>query len=605
LFLETLWRKVVMEVDMSIPFVVDFGGTGTRVEAGGGIQAFHKTFSSGSRAEVLEFVRALVPPKTPVVVLVFPAPVVRQGGVPFISPLATKFGYLAGPIPALEEEFSRGLGCPVLVSQDGLVTSSGTLAAGDVGPEEVVYVVMAGTSLSGCLLYRGRPSEGPFTPQFSHLTLDPGGPPCPGKGHRGCVKMFLGAAALSARAVGMGLPGDLAEVTKLGIQGDQRAIEFYAATAERFAHALSQVANPVPLDAIVLGGGIARGAGELLLGPLRAAFVRGQYMDPNLAAAIDLRLTKSPNLVIDGARYLAAQFLSSRSAPFSRGAFLPTVAPALRRVTAAPDKHFEMLEWALEPIGPERAAKLLPALRRLLMLVYRDYHAARAGNPPDHHLFVLRHIMIIAAGERFSDAELWRVAAIAMLHDVSNVEKITKGMVAELRQIDPNAAAALEVRRKSNRTLHMREGSSKAQRMLLELNESLGEAVSSAEDIEAICDVIRIHDNPSLDIPIPGSNRLAVAFREADRLWMVTIRGVRCDVIRKGKNPEDRELFHNQIDENLTRYREERLFYSDSEGPFTVEGMFFRTATGGRLLRDLLNEIEAQLGIAVSAPPGI
>ena len=140
-----------------------------------------------------------------------------------------------------------------------------------------------------------------------------------------------------------------------------------------------------------------------------------------------------------------------------------------------------------------------------------------------------------------------------------------------------------------------------AQERLLQLNHSLGEGVFSEEDIEVVCEVIRIHDNPTINIPItidlmpkihgPQIYKLAVAFREADRLWMITIRGVYVDLEREGKSLEDLELFRTQRDANLERYRDERKLYSESDGPFQDDEMFFRAGGGYALFKSLLREI--------------
>jgi len=70
--------------------------------------------------------------------------------------------------------------------------------------------------------------------------------------------------------------------------------------------------------------------------------------------------------------------------------------------------------------------------------------------------------------------------------------------------------------------------------VLTELNAVSDRVVFDAVDIDTICDAIGVHDNPSIDKPIPASNTLSVAFREADRLWMLTPAGVLADLARKG-----------------------------------------------------------------------
>ena len=293
--------------------VSDFGGTNTRVSRGTLIELFPESFEGAPVAELLSFLRRIVPAKTEVAVLVFPAPMLQSPSGRILSPLSTKFRALAGSIPALESEWSRIFNCRVVIRQDGEMASYGAITAGDVTSDENAFVTMLGTSASGGFVVRGQPLIGDYTSQFSHVVLDPNGPQCPGKGHAGCVKSFLAAYALENLATEMGLPRQLEEVTKLAKQGNERAQFFYRSVADTLARALSQVVNVVPLGAIVLGGGIASGAGDLLLRPLREAFKRGDFVDANVAARIDLRLTKSENLVIDGGRYLAEQILSQHT----------------------------------------------------------------------------------------------------------------------------------------------------------------------------------------------------------------------------------------------------------------------------------------------------
>ena len=68
--------------------------------------------------------------------------------------------------------------------------------------------------------------------------------------------------------------------------------------------------------------------------------------------------------------------------------------------------------------------------------------------------------------------------------------------------------------------------------------------VFSADDIDEICRIIGIHDNPKLNKKLLRNDLMAVAFREADRLWMVTREGIHSDLVRKQKrdptvNPDD------------------------------------------------------------------
>ena len=233
----------------------------------------------------------------------------------------------------------------------------------------------------------------------------------------------------------------------------------------------------------------------------------------------------------------------------------------------------------------------------LLALIYEDLRKATIGNPIEHHFKVLDHMVEITVQERRSAPIVARGAALSLLHDVSAVEKITKEMVVDARERSEEEAEALELRRKQNRILHMREGSATAHRMLLDLNEALGRIVFDAEDIDEICEVIRIHDNPSLDIPIARDNWLAMAFREADRLWMVTEEGICADLLRKNKPVEDAACL-KQLDHNVTRFKDERALYKSPDEKFVDAETFFRTQSGHAIFVRLRNQAERNYGRA-------
>ena len=136
------------------------------------------------------------------------------------------------------------------------------------------------------------------------------------------------------------------------------------------------------------------------------------------------------------------------------------------------------------------------------------------------------------------------------MHDIAPVDKITKQMIEKARARNPQEAEGLELCRQQNRILHMREGSAMAHRKMLELNDALGRVILDGDDIGAICEVIRIHDNPSLDIILQRRDWLAVAFREADRLWMVTDEGIRADLERKDMLPTP-DVCLSQLESNV------------------------------------------------------
>lgn len=245
-------------------------------------------------------------------------------------------------------------------------------------------------------------------------------------------------------------------------------------------------------------------------------------------------------------------------------------------------RYHNLLNKVLKPLQTNKSSLGGEIFRLLFLFSFDDLKRAEAGNPLEHHLIVLEHMIEIAEKEEFTRAELLNACAIAILHDIAPVEKIRKADVEAKETVDEKRT--LEQRRRQNRTLHMREGSALAQRKLLLLNDYLGRILYKDDDIDAICEVIRIHDNPSIDIPIPKDNRLATAFREADRLWMLSDEGFAYDLrqdIQVIQEPMDISLLASKrLEHVIKRFQEERNLYSADDGPFQDKSLFFRTEAG-------------------------
>jgi len=216
-------------------------------------------------------------------------------------------------------------------------------------------------------------------------------------------------------------------------------------------------------------------------------------------------------------------------------------------------------------------------------------------NPPIHHTTVLLHMMEIAKGlsgrGEFDWKQVKQAAAISILHDICPVARVTKEMIDKASEQE---RPALQKKRKESVPVHMREGAKMARAKLVELNRQM--PVFSAQDIDAICAIIAIHDEPKLNTKIPRDNLMAVAFREADRLWMVTPAGVRSDLARKQKkdstvDPDDPNEQLAQAGHNIERFKEERTIYDASaDGPFQDTLTFFRTQEGFSIYKRYLGQ---------------
>jgi glucokinase len=121
----------------------------------------------------------------------------------------------------------------------------------------------------GGRLMRGRYGTGG---EIGHAGFDPDGPPCP-HGGRGCLEMYCSATALVAQYISSGGRSDSTtrSIVEGARNGEQLALGAVSWAGRNLGRGLASLANVVPPDLILIGGGLS-GAGELLLRPVREGF---------------------------------------------------------------------------------------------------------------------------------------------------------------------------------------------------------------------------------------------------------------------------------------------------------------------------------------------
>ncbi len=179
-------------------------------------------------------------------------------------------------------------GLPVVVDNDANVATVAEhrLGAGDQARNLVL--VTLGTGIGGGLIIDGKLQRGAagFAGEPGHLGVDPNGPPCP-CGRRGCWERFASGSGLARIARDAALGGRAPQVvalaggdpeqvrgehvTRAAADGDADAIKIMAEFAWWVALGISNLENLLDPEVVVVGGGLAE-AGELLLGPTRAAY---------------------------------------------------------------------------------------------------------------------------------------------------------------------------------------------------------------------------------------------------------------------------------------------------------------------------------------------
>jgi glucokinase len=192
-------------------------------------------------------------------------------------------------------ELHRRLGLPIRVDNDATCAAWGEYLAGAARGADDALLVTLGTGIGAGLIADGELVRGAhgFGGEAGHMVVDPRGPRCP-CGRRGCWERFasgsglgwLGREAAEAGqfARGVELAGGVADnvrgehVTQAAREGDEDALEVMQEFAGWVGLGLGNLVTLLDCSLVVIGGGLVE-AGEVLLAPVRAAYLR-QVMAP-------------------------------------------------------------------------------------------------------------------------------------------------------------------------------------------------------------------------------------------------------------------------------------------------------------------------------------
>jgi len=164
-------------------------------------------------------------------------------------------------------------GLPVGIDNDG---NAATIAEWRVGAGRGVrHMVMLtlGTGVGGGLILDGRPYRGSIGAgaELGHMVIDYDGPRCQGtcRGHGHLEVLASGTAASAAANALLGGNATARELVERAQGGDEAARDALAAIGRRLGAGLVTIVNVFDPELIVIGGGFAAGAGDLVLGPAR------------------------------------------------------------------------------------------------------------------------------------------------------------------------------------------------------------------------------------------------------------------------------------------------------------------------------------------------
>lgn len=190
------------------------------------------------------------------------------------------------PIAARMHE---ALGVPCQLDNDANVAAYGEYRFGAGRGYRQMLLVTVGTGIGGGIVTDGRLFRGAygFAAEVGHIIVEPDGPLC-GCGNHGCWEQVAGGRAIDrvGRAAAAEHPDSLLTelaggepsavdgkvVTEAARRGDDVARSVLALVGGRLGQGIAGLVNVLDPQVVVVGGG-AIGAGELLLEPARAAFV--------------------------------------------------------------------------------------------------------------------------------------------------------------------------------------------------------------------------------------------------------------------------------------------------------------------------------------------
>ena len=190
----------------------------------------------------------------------------------------------------LRSELEARIDLPVVVENDANVAAWGEFTFGAAHDVEDLLMVTVGTGVGGGLVLDGELYRGAFgvAAEIGHLRVVPDGRLC-GCGNHGCLEQYASGSALvretrQAVTAGSLLARDLLEraqgdpkritgplITQAAREGDRFAVEQLATAGRWLGEGVASLTAVLDPEAVVVGGGVSE-AGDLLLGPMRAAF---------------------------------------------------------------------------------------------------------------------------------------------------------------------------------------------------------------------------------------------------------------------------------------------------------------------------------------------
>ena len=160
---------------------------------------------------------------------------------------------------AIRDEIERQLQAPVQLENDANVAALGEKWMGAGREVDDLVLLTLGTGIGGGIISGGKVLHGfvGMAGEMGHMTVIPGGNPCP-CGNHGCLEKHASATAVTAMAKMMGLGDHLTakDVSELALAGNRHAQVVYERMGIALGIALAALVNIFNFPLYLLSGGV-------------------------------------------------------------------------------------------------------------------------------------------------------------------------------------------------------------------------------------------------------------------------------------------------------------------------------------------------------------
>lgn len=187
--------------------------------------------------------------------------------------------------PLAQKVRQRFPGLPVRLHNDAVAMAIGEHWRGAGRGVASMLGIVVSTGVGGGLVLADRVVSGHTgnAGHIGHVTIDANGPQCP-CGNVGCLEAIARGPAVVAWAFEQGWRPTAGSADGVALvtdarSGDETAVAALRRAGEALGVAVASASHLLELDAAVVGGGLAVGAGDLIFGPAREAFARHAHLD--------------------------------------------------------------------------------------------------------------------------------------------------------------------------------------------------------------------------------------------------------------------------------------------------------------------------------------